>query len=206
MAPVAAPFSWTGLYVGVDAGYLWSSVSVFDPAAAAAGTPTTHPNSFTFGGHIGYLYQFNSPLVIGVEGDLSWLNGSATGVFPGVTTSGMIANTKWDASLRGILGYAFDTNLIYATGGASWINGNGCGFVTATPGTCVANTNYSVTESGWTVGGGFAHAFTQNIIARVEYLHADYGTKTLTASAFAGGSFNLGVTTDKFRAGLSWKF
>ena len=205
--PIApAIYNWTGLYVGVDAGYLWSSVGYYVPGAPTAGTVPGKPNSFNFGGHIGYLYQFNNPFVIGAEADVSWLNGSSTEAFPGAPTQGAIAKTKWDASLRAILGYAFNTNLIYATGGASWLNVEGCGVIIATAPTCVANTGYSNTRSGWTVGGGIAHAFTPNLSARVEYLYANYGNFDFTATGAAGGIANVSMKTNKVRGGLSWKF
>lgn len=210
--PVKAPvykapgFNWTGFYAGVDAGYNWSSTDLFVPAAPLAGTPSPKPRSFTAGGHVGYLYQFNSPVVIGAEADVSWMNGDATSQFPGSLPVSVYAKTKWDASLRAIVGYAVDTNLIYATGGASWLNSNGCVTFTAAPTTCLGNTDYSKTQVGWTIGAGFAHAFTPNLIARVEYLYADYGNFSYVATGLAGGTANVATKSNKVRAGLSWKF
>ena len=205
-APVAPVYNWTGFYVGVDAGYVWDSVTVYDPALPADGSAAGHPNSGTFGGHVGYMYQFNPQWVIGVEGDASWLNGSAMPAFSGLpATFGSTETSKWDASARGTLGYVIDTNLLYVTGGAAWIRGDGCTFRQTAPGVCGPGVSYGVTQDGWTVGGGLAHAFTQNLIGRLEYLYADYGTATVTG-AFSGGSENITTKINKLRAGLTWKF
>jgi outer membrane immunogenic protein len=206
-AATQSAFTWTGFYVGVDGGYSWATVGTFPPGTPAAGTASVKANGGTVGVHAGYLYQFASPFVAGLEADASWLDGNSTGLFPGVPISGMISKTRWDASIRGILGYAIDTNLIYITGGAAWINGSGCGFVTAAPGACVAGTNYGMTQTGGVVGGGLEHAFTANLIGRVEYLYADFGTKTLALAGFQpGGTASFSTKENKLRAGLSWKF
>jgi outer membrane immunogenic protein len=200
--PVYAPiFNWTGFYIGADAGYLWSSVDAFVPFIPGLGTATPDPSGFSFGGHIGYRYQFPNGFVVGVEGDIGWLDASATGAFPGFPVVGAFANLRWDASARGTLGWAMDRILIYVTGGASWLNGNGCFVAMVAPTTCAPGTNISATFDGWVFGGGVAYAFTDNLIFRFEYLHADYGT-----TAFPAAGTNLSPTTDKVRAGLSWKF
>jgi len=103
--PVAV-HSWTGFYVGVNAGYGWSNSEVHPigvpifctdegpgsgcgadtgPVAAnasAAAIPSvlgTHPKGGVVGGQIGYNYQFGQ-WVAGLEADLSWtnINGSNT--------------------------------------------------------------------------------------------------------------------------------
>jgi len=96
-------YNWTGPYIGVDVGYVWNNVDIFVPGAPFAGTASADPNSFTVGGHIGYRYQFPNRFVIGIEGDLAWLDGHDTVAFPGAPISGSIARTKWDASVRGTL-------------------------------------------------------------------------------------------------------
>lgn len=204
VAPVAVPFSWTGLYAGIDAGYAWSKIGMSIPAVPAVGTAEAKPKGFTFGGHLNYLYQFNNPIVIGAEGDISWLDGDATGSFPGFPTQGVSASQKWDASVRGVLGAAFDRVLVYGTGGWSWLHIDGCGFVFATN-TCFPGTDISGTHDGWTAGGGIAYAITPNVVVRVEYLHADYGTVTIAGTGFNGGIADVSEKTDKIRAGLSIK-
>jgi opacity protein-like surface antigen len=65
MTPPPIAYNWTGFYVGVDAGYHWNKVGIFNPATPASGTAEASPRSFTAGGHAGYLYQFNNPVVVG---------------------------------------------------------------------------------------------------------------------------------------------
>jgi outer membrane immunogenic protein len=209
--PAAIPFvqpvyDWTGFYVGVDLGYLFDHVQVSNPLVPLAGTASGHPDSGTFGGHLGYRYQFSNGLVAGLEGDVSWLNGNVSPLFSIATVTGMNEKSNWDASVRGILGYGFDINLLYVTGGVAWINGSGCGFFTSASNFCVTGTNYSLTQTGWTAGVGYAHAFTPNVIARIEYLHADFGTDSFSAVNFVGGTGNVQTTTDKIRVGVEWKF
>jgi outer membrane immunogenic protein len=204
-APPPVPYNWTGLYAGVDVGYQWSNVDVSLPAVPAFGTAAAEPNSISLGGHIGYRYQFPNRFVVGVEGDIAWLDGDRTAAFPGVPVIGVNATTNWDASVRGTLGFAFDRALIYGTGGASWIDVDGCAVVMAVPTTCIPGTTLSQTHSGWIAGGGVAFAFAGNFTARIEYLHADYGTTSFATPGF-GVPTNVKITTDKVRAGLSLRF
>lgn len=206
--PQTAPvYSWTGFYLGADAGYTWNKVGIFDPAAPLSGTATANPNSGTFGGHVGYLYEFKRPVVFGIEADASWLNGSGNGAFPGTPINGLLATSRWDTSVRGVAGFAVDRVLLYGTGGWSWLGGSACG-VAVFPAvlSCAAGSSGPSTVNGWIAGAGVAYAFTDNLIGRIEYLHADYGHFAYTAPGALGGSLNLTNTTDTFRVGLSWKF
>jgi outer membrane immunogenic protein len=93
-APVVAPYSWTGFYVGGTAGGAWGS---FNPTTStecvaggfftcgnpqgvnAAGAQSIKPTGFTGGFEAGYNWQ-TSNFVFGVEGDIEYfrLSGSAT--------------------------------------------------------------------------------------------------------------------------------
>jgi outer membrane immunogenic protein len=120
--PPAPIYSWTGWYVGVNAGYGWSSdpvnvvgtpifanptigTSPASLAAAVAGATGNFPvnsKGFIGGGQFGYNAQFNR-LVLGVETDIQGtsLRGSANGAnvlsivgFPGTgpTTTTFVSN------------------------------------------------------------------------------------------------------------------
>ena len=94
------PPSWTGLYVGVNAGYTWSANNSVNTAAilgscnplflVCSATPNfsvtsaslatfsapANTNGFIGGGQIGYNYQFNSSVVAGIEADIQGVAGA----------------------------------------------------------------------------------------------------------------------------------
>ena len=107
------------------------------------------------------------------------------------------------ALLRGVLGHTFNRwdGLLRRL---VWLSIFGCA-----TGVAVCLTDTSVTCNhldGWTAGGGLAYAYSYNLIARLEYLYADYGTFTFTGAGITGNVANLTTTTNKVRAGLSLRF
>jgi outer membrane immunogenic protein len=148
-APPSPPalYSWTGFYVGANAGYGWGhenvSYSPNDPAAAsvfaglggllpgAAPTPNSYAVSGGFGGfQLGYNWQFNRNWVAGLETDFDWsgVRGSSTNAGTIVTGIGNVpisnsASEKidWFGTVRARLGYLVTDNLLtYATGGLAY--------------------------------------------------------------------------------------
>jgi outer membrane immunogenic protein len=202
---VAPVFSWTGFYVGGDIGYWTSSTTVLLPALAGT-TTSPNPNGIKLGGHIGYRHQFSNSLVLGVEGDLSWLGGSnREATLPGFAPNVFRLRATWDGSIRGTAGFAIDRALIYATGGVAFIQTNGCG--ANPPGTaCVAGTQFGSTRTGWTVGAGLAYAVTPNVAIRGEYLYANYGTLNYVTPVSAGGITSYKLDTHTIRLGASYMF
>ena len=111
--PVAAP-SWTGWYVGMNAGYGWNSDSVNvvgTPLFANPGTAATVPSlaaavasttgnfperskGFIGGGQIGYNKQFDK-FVVGLEADIQGasIRGSSTVAGPTVGIVGFAGNS-----------------------------------------------------------------------------------------------------------------
>lgn len=155
-APVPPAFTWTGFYVGVNAGYGFSNGNgnnanqVFVPAGTfgggfggTTGTFTsnnrTSRDGFVGGGQIGYNYQFTpgSGFVIGVEADIQYTdfgrsrnNVGATFVGTGALPPGFVLaqnqvrRSDFFGSVRGRLGYAFNTVLVYGTGGFAYDENN----------------------------------------------------------------------------------
>ena len=162
----AVPAStWTGFYVGVNAGYGWQGSndnSIFVPAGtfvtapAASGVVTYGDNEgdgFVGGGQVGYNYQIGQ-IVLGVEADLQWAdlggdNGVAlvpAGFPPSFVPAGTAGGLEWLGTVRARVGFAFDRALIYATGGFAFADD----------------------ATGWTVGGGVEYAFTNNLTLGLE--------------------------------------
>ena len=204
---VAPVFTWTGFYVGLQAGGVWDKVSiannnqflfatpVFPGLATGAwwlnNTGATTRSGFVGGGHIGYNWQINS-FLLGAEGDLE-----GASVYGG----------SLRASLRGRLGFALDRALIYATGGVAFAERSG----NNTNGLWGWNWggNTSSSQVGWTVGGGVEYAFTPNWSAGLEYRYTDYGTNNNNNNwgwLLGNVGSNLRVTENAVRARISYHF
>lgn len=215
----AAPiFTWTGFYVGVNAGYGWntnSNSTVFVPGVGFVDNGGGSDGGFVGGGQIGYNYQIGS-FVIGAEADIQWadIGGNDNGLFvPGV---GFVANNNgsfdWFGTVRARVGVAFDRFLVYATGGFAYANGgNNGGCIVGNVAVACGNGG---DNTGWTVGGGVEWALPVNwfgssaVTFGVEglYVNLDQGNNNAVFNnvAFANGSDNLefGVV----RAKLNFKF
>jgi outer membrane immunogenic protein len=248
--PVKAPpyvpppaFSWTGCYIGGNLGGKWEAHrdgSVTIPGVAGLPTSTfvfddgssNNNGSFVGGGQVGCNYQ-TGHFVFGIEGDFDWshLTDSVTvGPVPPfnfVPGDSFSWNSRWQASLRGRVGYAWDRTLLYVTGGVAWTNVNftanwltsTCGSVAGLVAVCpglVASDQQTLT--GATVGGGLEYAITNNLIAGIEGRYTWYGSQTFNTGVLAvaplpnGGfstsptSASLKLNTAEVLARLSWKF
>src|SRR5688572_23525702 len=119
-APIlaAAPlFTWTGFYVGVNAGYGWSN----DDFDAVDFADDEDDGGFVGGAQVGYNYQIGS-FVVGLEGDIQYADFGREGVFNfedenGDIFEGELESSDWFGTVRARAGVAFGQALIYATGG-----------------------------------------------------------------------------------------
>lgn len=200
-APVA--YNWSGWYGGVDAGWLGSKADQIVPGITTA---RVDPDGFVGGAHIGYRWQAPaSRWVWGIEADLWGSTADGQLLYTGVINHAIL-NLNWGASFRGVAGMTLaPQTLLYATGGVSFINIDGC-TTTGVLGVCAAATQFKDDRVGWTVGVGVAHAFAPRMIARIEYIYADYGSETYTTPGLAGGLTAVDLQTHTIRGGLSWRF
>ena len=195
-------FSWSGLYAGADLGYVWGGTRALVPFAGVIASPKA--NNVSLGGHLGYRHQYSNNFVVGLEGDASWIAGNrARASFP-VGGADALNRLRWDAGLRASLGYSFGRLLPYATGGVAFTAEDGC--TSAPGGACVANSGYSNTRTGWTIGAGLAYALTDNWIANAEYRYADFGSKTYVTPGIGGGITVSRIRSNTVLVGLSYKF
>jgi outer membrane immunogenic protein len=190
----AAPYSWTGCYVGGSAGGLWGQNSFRDEPLGINGFSIEDRNrdGFLGGGQIGCDYQAPSNWLIGIQGDFSWTSSHERDSIspPPFFNETVDSKIDWFASATARLGYASGPWLIYGKGGAAWVRNK----LHDVGGVLFTGFDYSghATLSGWTLGGGFEYAFAPNWSMSLEYDYYDFGTKTVTLS---GTSSAFGVTT-----------
>ncbi len=210
--PIAPAYNWSGCYIGAQVGYGWvrdrnsETVTATGAPSAFSPTDTADPSGMKVGGMLGCNWQWSGPFVVGLEGDGEWadIDGS-TVTFPGSGPPDDFyeARIRWQASVRGRLGYAFDRTLLYVTGGAAFADIRH----TYTLAPVGPVEEFSKTKTGWTVGGGVEHAFAPNWTARVEYRYSDFGTITnVPVTTFAGFAEDHDVIEHAVRFGLTYKF
>ena len=200
MAPVVAPvFTWTGCYIGGNAGGKWiahreTSVTVGSSTFVFDNNDNSGNGAFTGGGQVGCNYQ-TGQFVFGIEGDFDYFHRSESFTVGPFSPLGILvpgdnfsATSRWEASLRARLGYAWDRTLLYVTGGVAWTNVRfDANFVPTTCGTLrpVTCPGLSVEDSqtftGGTVGAGIEYAITNNLIGGIEGRYTWYGDKTFNA-------------------------
>jgi outer membrane immunogenic protein len=189
-APAYVPmFSWTGFYIGANAGYGWASIS--DSIGSADGF-----DGFLGGAQIGYNWQGpGSPWVFGIEADFQ---GSAQGqdATAGIFTVSL--DLPWFATLRGRLGYAaWDRGLVYVTGGAALTQ------VKASISALGTTVSSDDTQFGWTLGAGVEQMFYDRWSAKLEYLYVDSGDSTVT---LFGTTMDARVKNNILRVGVNYHF
>jgi outer membrane immunogenic protein len=180
-APIVAAvpvFTWTGFYVGVNAGYGWNA----NDSITVGGVrfDLDDEGGFVGGAQAGYNYQIGS-FVVGLEGDIQYADFGGDDRFDfdgdGIADDDF-NNSDWFGTVRARAGVAFDRALIYATGGFAFADD----------------------ATGWTVGGGLEYAFTNNLSAKIEglYVNLDQDDNFLGIDNDA----EFGVV----RAGLNFRF
>jgi outer membrane immunogenic protein len=197
-APMVPVFTWTGCYIGGNAGGLWAKKDWTGDA-----TSSVDISSWLAGAQVGCNYQV-STWVFGIQGDYDWTNPSAT------ATDAIFVETdrtkiKSLASVTGRVGYAWDRFLGYVKGGGAWEQDEYSisGFTLAGLPTAASA---SETRTGWTLGVGGEYAFTNWLTGFAEYDYYDFGTKADTFSGNFTATVNIKETKSVAKAGLNIKF
>ena len=224
--PAAAAYDWSGFYVGGHIGYAagsshWSTNSTTAAAPPLAGTLDVFngldafngTGSFFEGFQAGYNYMTPSRWVIGIEADASFPNtiaGMSTFTSATAGTASYSEQVEFSSTLRGRVGYAPGHWLFYATGGLAFsfdrftrtqLAGMPAGG-TALPGQ-VENL-FLVPRVGGAAGVGVEYALPANWTARLEYLFADYGSRSVTFPAGAQ-RFSSDLAVNALRFGLNYR-
>jgi outer membrane immunogenic protein len=209
----ARPFSWTGLYVGVNGGYAFGSGSqqIVDTNNVGAVDifRTADPSGWFGGGQIGYNWQtgLTNPLVLGIEADFQGasIEDSRTGIGTQAFLETHKVNIDWFGTVRGRIGYSFNRTLLYATGGLAYGDVDSRLSSPAAPGTFDRRHD---TQVGFVVGGGLEQKLSRDWSAKVEYQYIDLGSERLLGTpGFALFHTNpLDTAFHTVRLGLNYQF
>jgi len=229
--PVKAPvmyqesqkLPWAGLYIGVNAGYAWSS----DPGTGCSFTGTSPCTTTAFPGvntsgaeygiQAGYNWQV-AKWVFGFETDINKLgvrgNAQFAGIDPSKGPDQLSSRYDWLGTARGRVGVTEGNALFYATGGLAYgrvghqynydINNiNGFNQIFATSNNAV----------GWTAGGGVEYMLGRNWSVKAEYLYVHLAATGLNLSGlrFNGGTaantvLNFNNDLNIVRLGANYRF
>lgn len=207
MAPAMAPlYNWTGLYLGVNAGWAGSRNSLsttVDPASnmnatartaiTNAGNAQVDSDGFIGGAQVGYNWQVNPSWLLGFEADIDYLSNKATRDTNNVVepASGRVVHSideiryDWLATVRARAGFTANRLLVYVTGGLALTQINisksfSWDFIDGCPLLGGLNNCHvggnNQTRAGWTLGGGLEYAVANNWSIKAEYLYADFGS------------------------------
>jgi outer membrane immunogenic protein len=214
-APVVQVYDWTGFYVGVNLGVgqdrSYTGLSAFGSTAQSR----LGANGFMGGGQIGYNWQYNNFLglglanvVLGLETDLQGggIKDNTTCIFlcSGGVGFGLNQKLDWFGTARGRIGLANGPVLSYVTGGVAY----GDVKTTVTDLSALGTaTSFSETRVGWTVGSGVEASLGGNWTAKIEWLYIDLGSQSGTSPVGAANAyaFSSNVREQIFRGGLNYR-
>ncbi len=227
-------WSWTGFYVGADAGFVSNrSLTTTQASAGSYFTPgpvgqlavfnaiapdTVSARGFDAAVHAGFNWQLR-PFVVGIEAEYGAFRTRAVRdtAFIASGVQSQLHNevsVDWLSTARIRLGVGYSVWLFYLTGGAA-VTGlkASSSYVDSAVGQPNGAVAVSQTTLGWTIGAGVEIAIAPGWTVRGEYLHLDFpsvnGTGRITnpaTGAFNPTAFNADLRSDMVRLGVSYKF
>jgi outer membrane immunogenic protein len=202
-------YSWSGLYIGGNAGYTWGDVdSQYTVPAGPTGAVSRELDGGIYGAHIGLQHQWRS-FVFSVEGSYSGSAGDKIderGLDAPIFAPAFDYYARMNSMLTagGRIGWTPMSNwLIYASGGyaSAKIETN---FILRGPD--IVGGHDVERHSGFYIGGGIEYALTRNWIFGVEYLHVDLDSKLHAPGLGGGVERTVDPDFDVVRARISYKF
>jgi outer membrane immunogenic protein len=223
VAPVIAPaFTWTGCYLGIHGGggatrsNFTDSASIFLQGPSDSGS-NSWGNGGLAGGQIGCNYQ-TGVLVLGIEGEGYWSGMKSSQELSINTGEGILgfraeARNKYDYTVAGRIGVAYERAFIYGKAGWAWGRFD---FSAADTFNGVAENSIfgSNTLNGPLFGVGVEYALTNNWTVKGEYNYINYGLSPTSFTACSGGgtcqanAFSLSQSAEKhiFKFGVNYLF
>jgi outer membrane immunogenic protein len=219
-APIAVPFSWTGFYIGVNAGWSWgrvrdnidatssirervfrtagpdliSDVTVAGPSFALGGR--TNVDGWVADGQVGYNWQADR-FVFGVELDIQATGQDGSSSFCSTAACGVGSllvvashDLDWFATARLRAGFLLTDTILVYATGGLAVADVNSVFTAGLVGFGTVSASASDTKFGWVLGGGAEAALSRNWSVKAEYLYLDLGDVN-SAGFSATSSVNL---------------
>lgn len=209
---VAAPYEWSGFYIGANVGGTWGDVDLTGVSESngftniAAGEQYNFSPDGVFGGlQLGYNFQFAGGWLLGLEVEGRGMDFDEVTLVPSASTDVLHVEQEWGATAAARLGFVLSTgSLLYVKGGYAAGNIKTLYVDTITPGTGTASSDE--THSGWVVGAGFEHMIGENVSFGVEYNYIDLGSQEHFAPTSTGGNivYDVDVVQHAVSARLNW--
>jgi opacity protein-like surface antigen/outer membrane receptor protein involved in Fe transport len=202
-AAAAAPivYHWNGAYAGANFG---GAFSAGEHLLTPIGWGATNPSGALGGLQFGYNHLVTPNWLVGIEAELGWTSaqGKANFVDPAGTASlSITSDHNWYDTLSGRVGYVLGPLMLYAKGGAAWMNADYRMEVNSgLDGVTLANT----TRPGWTAGGGLEYMLGSHWSAKLEYDHLAFGSKTLPFVNPFGNSVTVESSVNQVKAGVNY--
>jgi outer membrane immunogenic protein len=214
-------YSWTGFYIGVNAGGAWNesditTSTVFSPtgyfatssvpAIALVGAQRIKNTDFTGGLTAGYNWQASN-FVFGLEADFNFfgVRGSATGsalypcCAPTAFTVSSSRSADWLITVRPRAGVLVTPALLlYGTGGVAIADVKANFLFSDTFATAAESAVISETRVGWTAGGGAEYALMNGWSVKGEYLYVDLGRANTTSTNLTAFAPPIAFPTNVF--------
>jgi opacity protein-like surface antigen len=204
-AAAAPTYHWAGAYVGANFGGALNREDTTTPTITPIGFAATDPSGVLGGVQLGYNYKLAPAWLVGIEGELDWTSaqGKTNFIDPSGTPETAFSLTSdhhWYDTLSGRLGYVMGPLMLYAKGGAAWMNADyrmeansGIGGFTLT----------NMTKTGWNVGAGLEYMLGSRWSAKLEYDYLDFGSNTVV-NPFASVAVKTAV--NEVKAGVNYHF
>jgi outer membrane immunogenic protein len=201
MEPTSSSPSWTGFYLGADAGYMWGTAGLYDLNSSYHASNVDNPFSYDPNGgladlHAGYQHLFRDRYLLGGEMQGGWMGLDGKHQYPpyiGNPTriDNSIASTSDGGffSLAARLGFVAKKHMLfYAKGGYVW-TGIRSTFTDTNPTGITLSQTTRPSRDGSLVGAGVEYAFNDKWSIRGEYDHYDFGTAESTGLGSNGTTY-----------------
>jgi opacity protein-like surface antigen len=172
-------YTWNGFYIGAHIGGVTTSERV-----TGEDFVSPDPSGFLGGVQAGYNYQVAPNWLIGIEEEFSGTTASDT-------SFGFRSDHNWYDTLSGRLGYVMGPWLLYAKGGAAWMNAD----------YSVPDISVNVTRTGWNIGGGAEYMLAPRWSVKAEYNFLDFGKEDI---GILGDRVDTQV--HQFKVGVNYHF